>query len=476
MLMADHLTVSRNSMDGFRAAMRGEVIEPSAPSFDAVRVVWNGMIDRRPALIARCANAADVVTSVRFARAEGLAIAIRSGGHNVAGYAVCDGGLMIDMSLMKSVRVAPGLDRAFVEGGATWGDVDAATTPFGRATPGGLISATGVAGLTLSGGIGWLRGTHGLCVDNLLAVELVTADGRLIRADEDENPDLFWALRGGGGNFGVVTGFEFRLHPIQPELMFCAPAYPEERASEIIALWRGFMASAPDRLSGLAEFSTLPDDPSLPEHARGRRVLALPHLYDGPADEGECVVAPMRSFGEPLVDFSGRMPYRAIQTLYDALFPKGRDRCYWKSTYLSGLADEVIQEIAAHLAQRPSEMTFVSIWKFGGCLQRVPADATAFGDRSMPFMLSIDAIWQGPGADEANMGWVRNFWRDMQRHSTGRLYLNFPGLGEGTDLVRDAFGAETYERLARVKQAYDPDNLFRLNQNILPAKGGQRPG
>ncbi len=474
--MANNKTASipRAAIESFRSTMRGEVLEPSNPSYDGTRVVWNGMIDRRPALIARCANVADVAASVNFARDQELAIAIRSGGHNVAGYAVCDGGLMIDMSLLNAVRVVPGLDRAVVGGGATWLDVDAATTPFGRATPGGLISATGVAGLTLSGGIGWLRGTHGLSVDNLMAADVITADGRLIHTDETENRDLLWALRGGGGNFGVVTSFEFKLHPIEPELMFCGPAYPEERANEIIALWRDFMELAPDELSGLAEFSTIPRDPSIPEHAWGRRVVALAHLYDGPADEGERVVAPLRRFGEPLIDFSGRMPYRTIQTLYDGLFPKGRDRCYWKSTYLSGLGDEVIQEITAWLAKRPSEMTFASIWKFGGFVQRVPSDATAFGDRSMPFMLSIDAIWSSPTDDDANIDWVRGFWQDMQRYSTGRLYLNFPGHGEGADLVRDAFGVETYTRLARIKRTYDPDNLFRMNQNVLPIESDDR--
>lgn len=462
-------TFAQSSVKSFRSTMRGEVLEPSDPSYDAARVVWNGMIDRRPKLIARCQNAADVAASVNFAREHRLPIAIRSGGHNVAGYAVCDGGMMIDMSRMNGVRIVPDLDCAFVEGGALWADVDAATTQLGRATPGGLISATGVAGLTLSGGIGWLRGSHGLCIDNLLGAELVTADGVLVRADADQNPDLLWALRGGGGNFGVVTSFQFKLHPIEPELMFCAPAYPEERASEIIPLWRDFMATAPDQLSGLVEFSTLPDDPSIPEHARGRRVLALAHVYDGPATEGERIVAPLRSFGEPLADFSGRMPYRLIQSQYDGLFPKGRDRNYWKSTYLSHLDDEVVRDVTAWMAKRPSEMTFASIWKFGGFVQRVAADATAFGDRSMPFMLSLDAIWPDARGDEANIGWVRGCLQDMQRHSTGRLYLNFPGHGEGANLVRDAFGAEAYERLATIKRRYDPKNLFRLNQNILPA-------
>ena len=426
------------------------------------------MIDRRPALIVRPRNAADVAAAVTFARAHGLAIAIRSGGHNVAGYAVCDGGLMIDMTLMNGVRLSAELDRAFVEGGAHWIEVDTATAPFNRATPGGLISATGVAGLTLSGGIGWLRGRHGLACDNLIGADVVTADGKLAHCSETENADLLWGLRGGGGNFGVVVNFEFCLHEIPSELMFCAPIYPEERANEIIPKWRDFMAAAPERLSGLAEFSTIPHDPAYPEETWGRRVLALAHVYDGPPDEGERVIAPLRSLGETLLDFSGAMPYRTIQTLYDSIFPKGRDRCYWKSTYLKALDDGIIRDITAGLSKRPSAMTYASIWKFGGAMQRVAADATGFGDRSAPFMLSLDAIWSDAKDDVANISWARNMWNGLQRHSTGRLYLNFPGLGEDPSLVRNALGENVYTRLQQVKRKYDPDNVFRLNQNIQP--------
>ncbi len=449
--------------------LRGELLEPGAPGYDDARLVWNGMIDRRPSLIARCRNAADVMACVNHARDNGLAIAVHSGGHNVAGYAVCEGGMMIDMSLMNGVRLDPMLDRAHVEGGATWGDVDAATTPFGRATPGGLISTTGVAGLSLSGGIGWLRGSRGLSCDNILAVDIVTADGRLIRASESQNQELLWALKGGGGNFGIVVNFEFRLHPVEPELMFCAPLYLEQGANEILPRWRDYMESAPDEVTGLAEFSTIPEDEAYPQHTWGKRVVALATVYDGPADEGERVTRPLRELGEPLLDFSGPMPYRTLQTLYDAIFPKGRDRCYWKSTYLKGLDDGVIADLTALLANRPSEMTYASIWKFGGAVQRVAEDATAFGDRSMPYMFSLDAIWSNLADDEANIAWVRNAWQAAQRHSTGRMYLNFPGLGEGDTLVRDAFGASTYTRLQKVKKAYDPQNLFKMNQNILPA-------
>jgi FAD/FMN-containing dehydrogenase len=297
---------------------------------------------------------------------------------------------------------------------------------------------------------------------------VVLADGSLVHCSETENADLLWGLRGGGGNFGVVVNFEFKLHEIPPELLFVAPIYPEERAREIIPLWRDFMATAPERLSGLAEISTIPHDPAYPEEVWGQRVVALAHVYDGPPDEGEKLVAPLRAFGEPLLDFTGRMPYRTIQTLYDAIFPKGRDRCYWKSTYLKALDEQVIADITDRLSRRPSDMTYASIWKFGSAMQRVASDATAFGDRSAPFMLSLDAIWSDAKNDDANMSWVRTSWSEMQRHSTGRLYLNFPGLGEDAALVKNALGEGVYARLQQVKRKYDPQNLFRLNQNILP--------
>jgi FAD/FMN-containing dehydrogenase len=454
--------------DILRKTLRGELLDPGSAAYDAARVIWNGMIDRRPALIARCRNAADVMASVSYARDHSLVISVRGGGHNVAGYSVCDDGLMIDLSLMNGVRVDPSLDLAIVEGGAVWADVDAATTAFGRATPGGLISATGVAGLTLSGGIGWLRGTRGLSCDNLLAADVITASGRLIRASETENPDLLWALKGGGGNFGIVVSFEFKLHPIASETMFCAPVYPEESANEILPKWRDYMASAPEEVTGLAEFSTIPKDEAYPENTWGRRVVALATVYDGPAEEGERITQPLRAFAEPLLDFSGRMPYRELQTLYDGLFPKGRDRCYWKSTYLKGLDAITIAEVTKQLATRPSEMTYASIWKFGGAVQRVASNATAFGDRSMPFMFSLDAIWSDAADDNRNIDWVRDCWQGMQRFSTGRMYLNFPGLGEGENLVRNAFGSETYRQLQEVKRKYDPNNIFKMNQNILP--------
>ena len=324
--------------------------------------------------------------------------------------------------------------------------------------------------MTLSGGVGWLRSTAGLCVDNVISADVVTADGRLLRASPTENPDLYWAIRGGGGNFGIVVCFEFRLHPIEPTLMFCAAVYPEVRAKELLPSWRDYMIAAPEQVSSLAEFSTIPDDPDYPDEARATRVLALAALYDGPAEEGEAVVAPLRSFGEPLLDFSAKLPYRAIQGLYDPLFPKGRDRSYFRSLYLPRLDEPLIGEIVAGLAVRPSEMTFSSVWYFGEVVRSVAADATAFGDRSQPWLFSIDAIWSKREQDAENVAWVRRLWSTMRPYSNGRLYLNFLSGHDGDPkVVREGVGAETYDRLARIKAKYDPTNFFRLNQNILPS-------
>ena len=459
----------QSALSALCETLRGTLLRPGDAAYEATRGVWNGMIDRRPAIIVRCQGVADVIAAVNFARANGMLVAVRSGGHGVAGHAVCDGGMMIDLSDMRAVRVDPAARRAWVQGGATWADVDCETTAFGLATPGGLISTTGVGGLTLSGGVGWLRGTAGLCVDNVMSADVVTADGRLLHASDVEHPDLYWAIRGGGGNFGIVVGFEFRLQPIEPTLMFCAAIYPESRATELLPLWRDYMLTAPKQVSSLAEFSTIPDDPEYPDHARGERVLALAAVYDGPADEGEAAVAPLRSFGTPLLDFSSKMPYRSIQALYDPLFPKGRDRSYFRSLFLPTLDQRIIQEIVSGLADRPSEMTYSSVWYFGDVVRKVPADATAFGDRSQPWLFSIDGIWSKSEDDAANIAWVRRLWSAIRPYSNGRVYLNFLAGDDGQPaMIRDAIGADTYQRLVTIKRNYDPTNFFRLNQNISP--------
>ena len=453
-----------------RAGIRGEVLSPEDPGYDAARAVWNAMIDRHPALIVRPTDAADVATAVAFARTSGLPVSVRGGGHNVAGHAVGADGLMIDLSSMRAVRVDPERRRAWVEGGATWGDVDAATQAFGLATPGGLISDTGVGGLTLSGGIGWLRSRHGLCVDNLLSADVVTADGQLVHADADEHPDLLWALKGGGGNFGVVTTFEFALHPLGPTVYFCGPVYPLEAGSGPIRAWRDFMDDKLGSVGSLIEFSTIPEDPGYPEAAWGQRVYTIAALFVGDADDGEALLQPLRELGEMVTDFSGQMPYAEVQQLFDTVIPFGQHRSYWKSRYVTGLSDELIDVLLDVNARPPSPDTLSSIWSFGGATAAVGAEATAFGDRSMPYMVSFDSIWTAPEEDDANIGWTRDAWDRLEPHADrGRIYLNFAGLGEGNEeLVRRAFG-DNYARLATVKRAYDPDNVFRFNQNITPA-------
>ena len=448
----------------------GEVLTPASGGYDEARAVWNAMIDRKPVLIARCRNSRDVANTLLYARQHDYPVSIKGGGHNVAGHAVCDEGIMIDLGHMRGVSVDPEKQVARVAGGATWADADAASQVHGLATPGGLVSDTGVAGLTLSGGIGWLRSRHGLCIDNLLSVEIVTADGEIRRASEAENADLFWAVRGGGGNFGVITEFEFRLHPLGPEVMFCAPIYALECGAGPIRFWRDFLADKSDRIGSLVEFSTVGESEDFPPEFWGKQVYTIAAVYAGDAEEGERIMQPLRELAPLATDFSGRLPYCELQKLFDELMPAGQYRCYWKSHYLSELSDAAIDDILAGVTTVPSPNSLSSIWNFGGATAQVPADATAFGDRSMPWMYSIDSVWEGAENDAANIGWTRDFWGRMQRYShNGRMYLNFPGQGEeGDRLLEDTFGATNFQRLREIKAKYDPDNRFRFNQNIRP--------
>ena len=337
------------SFSTLKALLSGDLLTPGDEGYDSARSVWNAMIDRRPLAIVRCSSVADVVASVKFAAAHSLPVSVRAGGHNVAGHAVCDDGLMIDLSRMRGVAVDPVARRASVQGGALWADVDAATQAHGLATPGGLISDTGVAGLTLSGGVGWLRSAYGLCIDNLLAADLVTADGRLHRASASENPDLFWAIRGGGGNFGIVVNFEFALHPVGPTVMFAAPIYPLSAGAGPIRFWRDFLADKSDVVGSICEFSTIPESEDYPKEywstlAARKRCYTLGAVYSGNADEGERVLQPLRELGPMVTDFSGQMAYCDVQKLFDALFPAGSFRCYWKCHLLSTLSDQAIDE------------------------------------------------------------------------------------------------------------------------------------
>ncbi len=446
----------------------GEMIGPEDSRFDGARAVWNAMIDRRPAQIIQCKTVGDVQTAVRLAVSRDLPISIRGGGHNVAGHAVCDGGVMIDLSPMRGVQVDAAARIAKVEGGALWRDVDTATQAHGLATPGGLISDTGVAGLTLSGGIGWLRAKHGLSIDNLVAADVVTADGALVHTSAAENPELLWALQCGFAKFGVVVQVEFALHPIGPEVMFAAPIYLVEDGPAPIRAWRDFLTEHGDFVGSLCEFSTAGGE-DFPEEHWGKRVYTLACIYNGDASEGEALLQPLRELGEMSTDFSGRMNYCDVQQLFDTLMPAGDFRCYWKARYLTDLTDEMIDLAMANALAAPSDSTLSSLWNFGGATAKVVADATAFGDRSMGWMYSLDSVWTDPGDDDANIAWSRDGWSGSERFGhNGRVYLNFAGHGEDNgSMTKTTFGAN-YARLVEVKTKYDPHNRFRFNQNIAP--------
>jgi len=462
------VTLDADAIDGFAAGVRGAVLRPGDPGYDDARAIWNGLIDRRPALIVQCTGAADVVDAVNFAREQGLLLSVKGGGHNVAGNAVNDDGLVIDLSQMRGVHVDPSTRTVRVQGGATWGDCDRETQLFGLAVPGGVVSTTGIAGLTLHGGVGHLRRKHGLSIDNLLSVDIVTADGRPRRASATENEELFWAVLGAGSNFGVVTSFEFQAHPVGPMVAVAAVFYPLEDVRALLPAWRDYMASAPEELSSLALcWSVPPHDPFPPEH-HGKAVLVVAAAYAGSVEDGEPVVQPLRELGRPVIDLSGPWPWLALQSGFDALFPKG-GLYYWKSRALGELSEAAIDEIADFAARRPTPLTDIVIWHHGGAMSRVGETDTAYAGREAPFLVTGEASWTDPSQSDEAIAWGREFWEAMGRHSTGGLYLNFPGLGEEKEaLVRAGYGAN-YERLAALKATYDPTNLFRMNLNITPA-------
>jgi FAD/FMN-containing dehydrogenase len=450
----------------FTMRHRGSTIRPGDLEYDDARSVRNGLIDRRPALIARCNGVADVIEAVNLARDQGLLVSIRGGGHNVAGSAVNDGGIVIDLSAMRGVRVDPVARTVRVQGGATWGDVDRETQVFGLATPGGVISSTGVGGLTLHGGWGWLRRKFGYSVDNLLSVDIVTADGQVRTASENENADLFWAVRGAGSNFGVVTSFEFRLHAVGPMVALAAPAYALKDAAEIVPRWRDFVESASDDLSGIGLFWSIPEAEMFPESLRGKPVFIPATVYAGAAEEGERVMQPLRELATPLLDLSGIEPYTALQSGFDWAYPKGW-RYYWKSHYLDGLTSDVIDAVLRYAADRPTPQSSVGLWQLGGAPSRVAADATAFGRRDAPYLLTFETTWIDAADSERCIDWTRKAWAEARQYGTG-LYLNFAGFGEEKEaLVRAGYGAN-YDRLVALKNRYDPMNLFRMNQNIVP--------
>lgn len=454
------------AVEALREALTGAVLVPGSDAYEVARKVWNGMIDRRPAVIAQCLTVADVVAALRFAQERAIIVAIRGGGHNVAGNAVCDGGMMIDLARMNAVAVDADGQRVTVGGGCLLQDMDRATEAHGMATPGGIVSSTGVAGLTLGGGFGWLSRTHGLTIDNLVSAEIVTADGRVLTASLDEHPELFWAIRGGGGNFGVVTSFEFRLHPLLNGIYAGLIVRPIEEALDFVRFYREFAASAPDELSAWLVIRRAPPLPFLPKEVHGSLVLVTAVAYAGEPADAERLVAPLRGFGSPVGEHLGVMPYADWQATFDGLAGPGA-RNYWKSHYLSDLGDELVETIVDAMRNAPSPDCETFIPQLRGAIARVADDATAYAHRDARFAVNIHTRWTDAADDERSIEWARAFFESMRPFADG-VYVNFLS-DEGSQRVRDAYSEETWARLVGVKNAYDPQNVFRLNQNIPPS-------
>ena len=461
------LPAAITDLERLRDSVRGPVIDPDNEGYDAARAIWNGAIDRRPACVARCTGVADVVAAVRFARERDLLVAVRSGGHGVGGHALCDAGLVIDLSPMKGIRVDRATRTARAEAGVLWGELDRETQLHGLATVGGIVTHTGIAGLTLGGGIGWLMRKHGATVDNLVSVDLVTAGGEVLTASEDENPDLFWGLRGGGGNFGIVTSFEYRLHPVGPIVLAGPIFHPLEDAREVLAFYRAFIAAAPDELTTIFNLRVAPPLPFLPEDMHGKPIVMVGACYAGAPEDGIEVVRPLKEFGDPIVDLLEPKPYTALQSMFDPSVPHGW-HYHWKSLELPPLTDPAIDTLIEHASILTSPKSYCIVFQLGGALGRVGADETAFSQRDAAHNVNINAVWTEDDPEgERHVAWAREFFSAMQRHAGGCVYLNFLG-DEGGDRVRQAYGARQYERLVELKRAYDPTNFFRLNQNIEP--------
>lgn len=455
-------------VEAFESQLSGRLILPTDADYDDARAVWNGMIDKHPALIVQCANTQDVVHAVNFARENNILTSVRGGGHNVAGNAIVEGGLVIDLSEMKAVEVDPDKHLVRVQGGATWGDVDPKTQEYGLVAPGGVVSETGVAGLALGGGLGWVRRKYGMTCDNLVSAEVVLADGSVVTTSEDENPDLLWGLRGGGGNFGIVTNFEFQLHPVGPEVYFAFVFHPMDNAKEGLRFYREYTANSPDEVSSFAILGYVPAMDEIPAEHHHKPSLIFAAMYsDDPAD-GEQLFAPLRQFDTPYIDFSSVMPYVEAQQFFDEDYPAGEMHYYWKSLYIKGLDDEAIDTLLDTFTSNPSHHSTIDIWQLGGAMGRVDAGATAFGDRSAPFLVGIESNWEDATDDEANIAWNKRVYQAMTPFSSGQEYLNFPGFYEDNErMVKNAFG-KNYGRLVALKSIYDPHNFFSMNQNIKP--------
>ena len=462
---AAEVRVDEAALAELSASFRGELARPGDLTYDERRKVWNGSIDRFPALIARCRGVADVMAAVKFARSAGLPVAVRGGGHSYPGHSTCDGGLVIDLAPMKGIRVDPEARTARVQAGVLWGELDREAQAFGLATTGGFVSHTGVAGLTLGGGIGWLHRKHGLTIDQLLSVDLITAGGEFVKASQAENPELFWGLRGGGGNFGIATEFEFRLHPVGPTVLAGPIFWPMEQAPALLRFYREWIAEAPDELMTILIQRRAPAVEFVPQELRGELVVVVACCYAGAVEDGEEVLRPLRTFGAPVLDRCEPKPYVAHQATFDAAFAHGW-WYYFRACDVAGLSDEVIDVMVEHGSRIVSPITSIALWQMGGAVARVSESETAFNGRDAAFTFNINGNSQTAEGSEAEREWARTYWAALEPHQTS-VYVNFL-MEEGQERVRHAYGADKYDRLQALKRKYDPDNFFRLNQNIPP--------
>ena len=463
-------TTAEIKLDGtalreLETSFRGQLIRPGDGSYEEHRKIWNGSIDRRPALIARCAGVADVIAALGLAKRAGLQVAVRSGGHSFPGLSMCDGGIVIDLSLMRAIRVDPETRTARTQAGALWGDFDHETQAFGLATTGGIVTHTGVAGLTLGGGIGWLQRKHGLTIDQLIGVDLITAEGELVKASAAENVDLFWGVRGGGGNFGIVTEFEFRLHPVGPTVLAGPIFWPIEESPRVLRFYREWIADAPDELMTIVIHRKAPPLDFVPAELHGQFVVAIVCCYAGPLDEGAKVLRPLKDFRSPVLDLCEPKPYVAHQGMFDPSFPHGR-WYYMRACDVAELTDDVIDITVEHSMRIRSPLTTFPIWQMGGAVARVDDDDTAFNGRGAGHTFNITGSTETAAGFDEEREWARSFWSALEPHRTG-VYVNFL-MNEGKERVREAYGAAKYDRLRALKRRYDPENLFRLNQNISP--------
>jgi FAD/FMN-containing dehydrogenase len=460
------LELKQDEFDGFRMRLRGPVLVPGNAGFEESRTVWNGMIDRSPAAVVRCLGNADVIACVQFARERNILLSIKGGGHNIAGLAVADGALMLDMSLMRGVWVDPRRKIAHAQAGCLLGDVDRETQLYRLAAVLGFVSLTGIAGLTLGGGFGYLTRRLGWTADNIVGMDIITADAQMVRASSDDNVDLFWGLRGGGGNFGVVTGIDYILYPVGPEIVGGMVAWPATEAPKVLELYRTFSEQAPPELTLVALMRPAPPAPWLPKEMHGKPIVALLACYSGDPGEGEKIVAPLKSFGHPLGDVLIRRPYVQMQSLLDATQPKGR-RYYWKSEYLSQIEPALCEKIVEHAAKIRSPHSAVILFPIGGALNRLADETSPAGNRDARYVLNITGAWEQTGDDSANIEWVRAAWNEMKKFSTGGTYINFLTDDEGAERTAAALG-RGLARLGEVKAKWDPQNMFRTNKNIKP--------